>query len=90
MGVRVIRAWAMDGSVHYADTLKRDPQERDPILKPLFEAAAEEADAELFNYRARGRGFCHVHWRVMQRILADKYDIQWKTLQQMNPGVRMD
>jgi hypothetical protein len=68
---------------------RHDPKEDDPKLKKMFEQAKEEADKNLSNH-PRGLGFCHTYWSELKRILKEKYGIDWKSPEEMNPGVIFD
>ncbi len=35
-------------------------------------------------------GFCHGYWMVKKRILKEKYNIDWKSPAELNPGVLFD
>ncbi len=70
---------------------RRDPQERDPRLRPVIDAAAQEAEVSLREDGwTIGMGYCHVLWGCQKRILKEKYGINWKTPAEMNPDVRFD
>ena len=74
----------MDGRFH-------DIQERDPKLKKIFKEAEQEALKELskrFNMRSYKKGYCRAFWNEKKRILKEKYNIDWKTLEEMNPDVQ--
>ncbi len=74
-----------------ADPFKHDPIEDDPVINPLIIAATEEARAELVaSGEGLGFGSCHSLWRIKQRILKDKYQIEWKSPGEMNPGCVFD
>ena len=71
--------------------LKYDPIEDDPNIKPALVAADEEALAELVAAgRNIGFGSCHSLWRVKQRILKEKYQVEWKSPGEMNPYMKFD
>lgn len=71
--------------------LHHDPQEDDPELRPLIDAAEQEAEAQLL---AEGHGlslgFCHLLWPLQQTILREKHGIHWQTPAEMNPDVIFD
>ena len=73
------------------DMFKHDPIEDDLDIKPVLAVATEEARAELI---AAGKniGFssCRSLWRVKQRILKEKYQVEWKSPGEMNPGCDFD
>ena len=43
-----------------------------------------------FFFKRKGMGFWHQYWAFKKRILKDKFDIDWKTPQELNPDVRFD
>ena len=46
---------------------------------------------EICDKRHGGKlGFCHRIWSTKKRILKEKYNIDWKTPAEMNPGVMFD
>ena len=56
-----------------------------------LELAGDEAHAELAAEGwVRGFGYGPVFEMVKKRILKTKYQIDWKTLQEMNPGWTFD
>ena len=68
------------------DPFKHDPIEDDPAMKPVLAAATEEARAELLAAgRNIGWGHARIVWHVKQRILREKYQIEWKSLADLNP-----
>jgi hypothetical protein len=59
---------------------KHDPQEDDPRLKKIIEAAGKEAEEVLNNHERYGKlGVCVTFWLEQKRILREKYGIEWKT-----------
>ena len=57
----------------------------------VIKAAELEAEQLLAEHPLRGKiGFCHLHWATMQRILREKYGIDWKSPPEMNPHVLFD
>lgn len=70
--------------------LRHDIKERDPKLKKIFKDAEQEAIQALskrLNMRSSKRAYCHLFWDEKKRILKEKYDVEWKTLAELNPGV---
>ena len=70
--------------------LRHDIKERDPKLKKIFKEAENEASQELskrLNVRSNKKAYCHAFWNEKKRILKEKYNIDWKTLAEMNPEV---
>ena len=71
--------------------VKRDPQESDRRLRRFIAAADAEAEVETANSPIRDQmGFCFEFWAVKQRILREKYGIEWKTPAEMNPNSIFD
>lgn len=70
-------------------TIKHDPQEDDPLIKAKIDEALREALENLVDV-PKVRGFCHERWAEQKRILKEKYNIDWKTPREMNPGVMFD
>lgn len=69
--------------------LLHDPIEDDPQLHPSFLRAEQLVDEELVGVE-RGMGFCHRYWRVKQRILRERFQIDWYSPSDMNPMVLFD
>jgi hypothetical protein len=68
--------------------LHHDIKERDPKLKKIFKEADQEAIQGLskkMNMRSCKKTYCHAFWNEKKRILREKYNIEWKTLSEMNP-----
>ena len=69
-----------------ADLFKHDPIESDPKIKMILVAATEEARAEIVAAGQNiGWGHARRVWLVKQRILREKYQIEWKSLADLNP-----
>lgn len=67
--------------------IKHDLIEDDPITQIYLELAGDEAHAELVAEGwVRGFGYGPVFEMVKKRILKTKYQIDWKTLQEINSG----
>ena len=43
-----------------------------------------------FFFRRKGLGFCHTYWAYKKKILKEKFNIDWKTPQELNHDVRFD
>ena len=68
--------------------LCHDIKERDPKLKKIFKEAEQEALEELskrLNMRSYKKAYRDAFWSEKKRILKEKYNIDWKTLAEMNP-----
>jgi len=71
--------------------LKCDPIEHDSAMRIYLELAGDEAHAELAAEGwVRGFGYGTVFDMRKKRILKTKYHIDWKTLEEMNPGWTFD
>lgn len=71
--------------------MQNDPIEDDPRFRVILEAVDTEAEAELANDPDKDQhGFCFVFWAVKQRILREKYGIEWKTPAEMDPYTLFD
>ncbi len=71
--------------------LKHDPIEDDPKYKKIFETIDAEVNEILKDYPYRNRmGFGHVFWRTKKQLLKEKYGIDWKSEEEMNPNVIFD
>lgn len=83
--------WAMKMCPVLSLIMLYDPQEDDPIKGPLIEAAKAEAAEMLADEPGSiGIGSCHVHWGTKKIILKEKYNINWQTPAEMNPGWMFD
>jgi hypothetical protein len=67
-----------------------DPAEGDPRLAAVLLRATLEADAELAGEDRDAMGFCHLHWHAKQRILRDRYGVEWRTPAELNPRINFD
>lgn len=91
------------GTAKLHDPLEDDP-DLQPIFEDVRLQACQEVDRghrqrmiELQNTSPKvadlfrsGRGRCHQQWLVMQRILREKYGIEWMTPAEMNPFIIFD
>ena len=73
-----------------------DPQEDDPIVGPIIEAALKEA-AEMVEQEFKEKGYPpHMKgrvpgtWKRAAEILQRRHKIEWKNPMQMNPGLFVD
>jgi len=70
----------------FANCFKHDPIESDLEMKPILAAATEEARAELLAAGKNiGLGHARMVWHVKQRILREKYQIEWRSPADLNP-----
>lgn len=64
-----------------------DPIEDEPHIQPMIAEAAARAEAEVPD---SGIGWCHSIWEAQQKILRDRFGIEWFTPSEMNPNVFYD
>ena len=77
--------------VRRIDPFKHNPIEDDPDMKLVLASATEEAQEELVAAgRSIGFGSCRSLWRIKQRILKEKYQVEWKSPGEMNPNADFD
>lgn len=69
--------------------LKHDPVEYSREWAEAAYDVEEELDKKFAGVR-RGMGFCFMYWPAKQKLLKEKYGINWRTPSQMNPRVRFD
>jgi hypothetical protein len=63
-----------------------DPIEDDPNYIDIFKNINAEVDEALNDYPLRdGFGYCHVFWNMKAKILKEKYGINWKSPQELDP-----
>ena len=68
-----------------------DSKERDPKYKERIRKADKEADEELKRRGIKeGLGYCCSFWSEKKKILKEKYNLEWKSPQELNPGVLFD
>lgn len=68
---------------------KRDPIEKTQEYKKAMKIVKILAYYRFF-FSPRPLGFCHKYWAFQKRILMNWFGIDWKTPQEMNPGIRFD
>ena len=59
----------------------------------ITEEVIDEAEAKAYTRlqeHPQGMGFCHAYWPTLSAILAEDYDIQWRSPSQMNPKILFD
>jgi hypothetical protein len=67
-----------------------DPAEDDPNLATVLLRATLEVDAELEGEDRNILGFCHLLWHTKQRILRERYGVEWRTPVEWNPQIIFD
>lgn len=70
-------------------TIKNDPIENSPKYRQIIEKADKEAKEICKNFEGQ-LGYCHHYWSVKERILREKYGIEWHSPRKMNPGIIFD
>ncbi len=74
--------------------IPHDPIEDDPKFRDKIAAAEKEAEAfvkkNCKQVKKGQRGYCHLFWGAKQRILREKYGIEWKSPSDLNPETRYD
>ena len=69
-----------DASQHYPC----DPAEDDPAMATVLLRATLEVDAELACEDHTAMGFCHLRWRCKQRVLRERYGVEWSRPDQLS------
>ncbi|NJD37696.1 MAG: proteinase inhibitor I4 serpin [Geobacter sp.] len=68
-----------------------DPIEDDPRYADVFKKINDEVKETLAGDPRKGSmGFVHTIWSTKQRILKQKYNIDWRTPAELNPHVMFD
>lgn len=68
-----------------------DPVEDDPRHAGVFAKIDAEVKEALAGHPRKGSmGFIHIIWDTKQKILKQKYNIDWKTPAELNPQVMFD
>ena len=73
----------------FIDSIQRDPIDNDPAYAFILEEVEELVQDELRDYPRR-LGFCKIFWDVKQRILKERYFIDWSTPVQLNRHIIFD
>ena len=71
--------------------LKHDPIEDKEEYREIFQNV-NKAVAEVLEKKniKRNLGYIHIFDRDKKAVLLRQYGIDWKTTQEMNPGIRID
>ena len=75
------------------DGLKYDLKERDLKCREVIKQAGIEAEKNLLGKEPNLKdmeGYCQFFWDEKKRILKEKYNIDWKTPQELNPLTLFD
>lgn len=74
----------------YSHHYRVDPTEDDPQLATVLLRATLEVDAEMAGEDRNMMGFCNLFWRTKQRILRERYGVEWRTPVELNPQIIFD
>jgi len=75
------------------EDVKEDAKDFDPEYKDIMKQVNKEVDE---NLKKRGfpkrhsLGYCHSFWSEKQKILREKYNIDWESPQDLNPEIMFD
>jgi hypothetical protein len=61
-----------------------DPAEDDPAMATILLRATLEVEAELAGEDRTVMGFCHLLWRCKQRVLRERYGVEWSRPDQLS------
>ena len=71
--------------------LKHDSVEDREEFKKIFQSVELETEKVLKDKGIKnGLGYIHIFEKYKKRILKEKYGIEWKTTQEMNPDILID
>ena len=71
--------------------IAHDPVEDDPRYAAIFQGIDAEVAALLADDPQRGSmGFVNIVWATKQRLLKEKYGIDWRTPAELNPHIIFD
>lgn len=71
--------------------LNYDPVEDDPLYAEVFKRIDAEVKESMAADPRRGRrGSVHIYWDTKQRLLKQKYGIDWRSPGELNPHVIFD
>lgn len=71
--------------------LKHDEIENKEEYKEIFKKVNEEVEQKLKKEGYQlGLGYIHIFDRYKKQILKKKYNIDWKSTQEMNPNILLD
>ena len=71
--------------------LKHDPIEDNEELREIF----NNVDSKIERYLKekgieKGLGYIHIFDKYKKKVLKERYNIDWKTTQEMNPNIIID
>lgn len=69
--------------------LRKDPVEYTLEWEEIYYDMEEELERRFAN-APHHMGFCFRYWSAEKELLKEKYDIEWRSPSQMNPGVMFD
>ena len=70
------------------DYIIRDTEEEEKMLDEIKEEVDEEM--KKLGITRTMMGSCHTRWAIEKELLKEKYNYDYKTPQEKNPGVRFD
>ena len=71
--------------------LKRDSIEETEEFKKIEKLVNEEVENLLEQQGVKKQlGYFHIYQNLKKKILKEKYDIEWKTIEEMNPDIIFD
>ena len=77
-------------SGEYGHRYRVDPAEDDPQFATVLLRATLDVDAALAGEDRTITGFCHLSWRTKQRVLRERYGVEWRTPVELNPQIIFD
>lgn len=73
--------------------IKFDMIEKDPKYRDVFKKIDKEVEESIKNdpiFKNRPDGYALYFWNKKKALLKNKYNIDWKTPSELNPGVLFD
>jgi len=76
-------------AIRQASITSHDPKEDKPEYRTIFEEAEKLTQMELKDI-PKDFGFCHRYWYTKQRILKERFNVNWRTPAELNPHICYD
>ncbi len=74
-----------------ADGFRFDAVELEKRYAKTFAKIDSEVEEALTDHESKGRlGFVHAVWATKERLLLDRYNIEWRSPAELNPTVLFD
>lgn len=70
--------------------IKNDPKLQDPKYKKIIDEVFAEVEAKHTKEEIQQNGFCYQLWLEVKHILWNRYKIDWKTPDELNPDIMYD